>query len=342
MWQWDEVRFFLEISRRGNLSAAARALRVDHATVGRRIAAFEEQLGSKLFDRTPEGFAITAAGQAILAQCEAMENAASSIERLVAGHDALLSGLVRVATTEGFARALIVPALAALTREHPQLQVEIMANPARLDITRRQADLAVRVGRPADLDVICRKLGDCGFGLYRARSNRAAHHTPGRAKDLSAQVAVSYLGAPTWFGAALGGARVALFSNSPLVQMEAVSQGIGIGLFPCFLGDSDPALERMPQVEPPEPRTIWMIIHRDLRRSAKIRLVAGAIAETFHRNRQMLRAGGRGSHQRATIHAARQAENLCASSNCSHKSKKRQTIAGGRFTETPPPRPKAS
>jgi DNA-binding transcriptional LysR family regulator len=223
MWQWDDVRFFLAVSRHGSLSGAARVLRVNHATVGRRIAVFEEQLGSKLFDRTPEGFALTVAGQAILDQCEGMEKAAASVDRLVAGHDARLSGLVRVATTEGLARALIVPALATLAREHAQLQIEVMASPARLDITRRQADIAVRLGRPADPDVICRRLGDCGFALYSTRSYLTVHGTSHRADGLTGQVAVSYLGAPTWFSAALGGARVALFSNSPFVQLEAAT-----------------------------------------------------------------------------------------------------------------------
>lgn len=252
---------------------------------------FESQLGSKLFDRTPEGLAITAAGEAILTQCEAMESAAASVDRLVAGHDARLSGLVRVATTEGLARALIVPALATLAREYADLQVEVMATPTRLDITRRQADIAVRVGRPNDPDVICHKLGACGFALYGARSHPAGHGAPDCAQGSSVRMAVSYLGAPAWFSAALGGARVALLSNSPFVQLEAVSQGIGIGLFPCFLGDSDPELERLAEAEPPEPRVVWMIIHRDLRRVAKIRLVADAIAGAFEHNRRMLLYG---------------------------------------------------
>src|SRR5260370_10570632 len=118
MWQWDDGRFFLAISRSRSLSGAARALRVDHATVGRRLTTFEDQLGSKLFDRAPEGFAITAAGQAILSQCEAMESAASSVDRLVAGHDERLTGLVRVATTEALAHMVIVPALAIVGQNH--------------------------------------------------------------------------------------------------------------------------------------------------------------------------------------------------------------------------------
>jgi DNA-binding transcriptional LysR family regulator len=291
MWQWDDVRFFLAIARTRSLSGAARALRVDHATVGRRIEAFEEKLGSKLFDRTPDGFALTAAGQAILNQSEAMENAAASVDRLVYGHDARLSGQVRVATTEGLAHAIVIPALTALAESHPQLQAEVMADPRPLSIARRQADIAVRLARPTDADLVCRKLGDCGFALYASRRYLAAHDTPERGAALAGHTSISYLGAPSWFSEALAGARVVLFSNSTFVQMGAVAAGIGITLMPCFLGDDHPQLRRLWPADPPELHPVWMIIHRDLRRVARIRLVATAITEVFDRNRPLLRHG---------------------------------------------------
>src|ERR1700761_8098150 len=102
-WQWDDVRFFLAVARAGSLSGAARALGVGHVTVGRRIALLENQLGVTLLHRTPDGFVTTSAGEAILRQCAAMETAAADLERIVAGRDALLTGSVRVATTEGLA-----------------------------------------------------------------------------------------------------------------------------------------------------------------------------------------------------------------------------------------------
>jgi DNA-binding transcriptional LysR family regulator len=291
MFQWDDVRFFLAIARNRTLSGAARALRVDHATVGRRIEALEEKLGSKLFDRTPDGFVLTAAGQAILNQSEAMENAAASVDRLVYGHDARLSGQVRVATTEGLAHAIVVPAITALAESHPQLQVEVMADPRTLNIARRQADIAVRLARPTDADLVCRKLGDCGFALYASRSWLAAHHPPERGASLAGHAAISYLGAPSWFSNALAGARPVLFSNSTFVQMSAVAAGIGISPMPCFLGDDHPELHRLWPTEPPDLHPVWMIIHRDLRRVARIRLVSTAIAETFTHTRPLLHHG---------------------------------------------------
>jgi len=294
MWQWDDVRFFLALSRTRSLSGAARALGVDHATVGRRLTAFEEELGSKLFDRTPEGFAITAAGEAILSECEAMENAASSVDRLVAGHDARLSGIVRVATTELLAQVVVVPALAQIAATHPQLQVDIVAHARPVDIARRQADLAVRLVRPSDGDLVCRKLGEFGMTRYASRAYIAAHGILTSGQNFDGHMSVGYLNAPSWFNAGLGGAHTALFSNSPFVQLAAMAAGVGIGVAPCCVGDEYPGLVRLVPGEAPELRPIWMIMHRDLRRVARIRLVANAIAEAFERKRQLLRDGSKG------------------------------------------------
>src|SRR5580693_3549931 len=132
-WQWDDVRFFLAVARTGSLSAAARALGVDHVTVGRRIALFEKRLGVPLLNRTPEGFAATSAGEAILRQCTAMESAALDLERIAAGRDSLVRGSVRVTTTEALADQLVAPAIAGLRQAHPELQLDLMVGVRSLD-----------------------------------------------------------------------------------------------------------------------------------------------------------------------------------------------------------------
>src|SRR5262244_4055312 len=125
-WQWDDVRFFLAVTRAGSLSGAARALGVGHVTVGRRIAALEKRLGVTLLNRTPDGFATTSAGEAVLRQCMAMENAALDLERTAAGRDSLVAGSVRVTTTDALGYQLVVPAIAALRHAHPNLQVDLI------------------------------------------------------------------------------------------------------------------------------------------------------------------------------------------------------------------------
>ena len=168
-WQWDDVRFFLAVTRAGSLSGAARALGVGHVTVGRRIALLDKRLGVTLLNRTPDGFAATSAGEAILRQCVAMENAALDLERVAAGRDSLVTGSVRVTTTEALGYQLVAPSIAALRQAHPDLHVDLTVGVRSLDIARRDADLAVRFARPAATDLVCRKLGEVGFSLYASR-----------------------------------------------------------------------------------------------------------------------------------------------------------------------------
>jgi DNA-binding transcriptional LysR family regulator len=298
MWQWDDVRYFLALARARSLSGAARELRVDHATVGRRLAALEDQLGAKLFDRTPEGFAITAAGQTILSECEAMESSAAEVNRMVAGHDSRLSGLVKVATTEVLARLVVVPAVVPLMRRHPELQVEMMTGLHIVDVARREADIALRLNRPDDPALVCRKLGEFAFSVYAAPNYLARRDARGSSSRPEEHSIVSYLGAPSWFREALGASRVtlgasrvALYSNSPFVQLKAVADGVGIGFLACAEADSDPALTRLNPEQPPMRRPVWLVTHQDLRRIAKIRLVLNAIAETFARIKPQLRNG---------------------------------------------------
>ncbi len=296
MDQWDDIRFFLAIAREQTLSGAARALRVDHATVGRRLVAFERRLGAKLFNRTPEGFAITAAGRAILNDAEGMETAAMAVERLVTGHDAQSAGLVRLATLEMFADQIILPALATLLEKHPQLQVDLLVGLRTLDIARRQADIAVRIPRPIDSNLIGRKLGEFGVTAYASHRYLAARGAPKRGMGLSGHSLIDYLGAPPAIGApflgeSLEGARLAMHTTSTFAQMKAVADGIGISVLPCCLADNRPELERVWPDERPTMRPVWMVMHQDLRRAARIRLVSNAIAEAFERNAATLRYG---------------------------------------------------
>src|SRR5215813_3583546 len=195
-WQWDDVRFFLAVARTGSLSAAARSLGVGHVTVGRRVAALEKRLGVTLLNHTPDGFATTSAGEAILRQCAAMENAALDLERIAAGRDALVRGSVRVTTTEALAYQLVAPAIAPLRQAHPELQIDLVVGVRSLDIARREADLAVRFARPTAPELVCRKLGEVGFSLYASQRYLARHGVPTRGQGLAGFDLVTFTGAP--------------------------------------------------------------------------------------------------------------------------------------------------
>jgi DNA-binding transcriptional LysR family regulator len=296
-WEWDDVRYFLAASREGSLSGAARALGVDHVTVGRRIAALEERLGAKLLTRTPDGLSATSAGQAIVRQCEAMETSAFDIERLVAGHDSQYSGRIRVTTTEVLATRVIVPELALLRERYPQLQVEILTGIRVLDIARREAEIAVRPVRPTAPSLVCRRLGEFGFALYASRDYLVRHGTPTRGRGLRGHFLISYVGTPaSGFGPlfmreSVEGAKIAIRSNDKTVQAGAGAEGLGICELSCIFGDEYPGLVRVWPNEEPILRPVWMVIHEDLRRAARIRLLSSAIAEAFRRNATLLRHG---------------------------------------------------
>jgi DNA-binding transcriptional LysR family regulator len=297
-WQWDDVRFFLAVARMGSLSGAARTLGVGHVTVGRRIALLEKRLGVTLLNRTPDGFATTSAGQAILRQCAAMESAALDLERVAAGRDALVTGSVRLTTTEALAYQLIAPAIAALRQVHPDLQINLAVTVRSLDIARRDADLAVRFARPAASELVSRKLGEIGFSLYASQRYLAKSGVPKRGQGLAGYDLIAFTGAPAatspfFMGESLEGARVAVRCDNPLIQLKAAASDVGIAELACFLGDSTPDVVRIWPDEPPALRTAWLIVHQDLRRSARIRAVSAAISDVFRRQRKILELGSR-------------------------------------------------
>jgi DNA-binding transcriptional LysR family regulator len=295
-WQWDDIRFFLGVARAGSLSGAARVLGVGHVTVGRRVALLERQLAVKLFNRTPDGFSLTPAGQAILGQCAAMEGAALDVERIAAGRDSSAAGTVRLTTTEALAHRVVAPAIAVLRRAHPALQLDLIVAVRTLDIARREADVAVRFARPTASELVCRKLGEIGFSLYASRRYLARCGAPKRGRGLAGYDVIAFTGAPAaaspfFMGEALEGARVAVRCDNPLIQLEAAAHDAGIAELACFLGDECAELVRVWPDESPVRRSAWWVVHQDLRRSARIRVVASAIADAFRRHRRILQNG---------------------------------------------------
>jgi DNA-binding transcriptional LysR family regulator len=294
-WQWDDVRYFLAVARASSLSGAARVLGVGHVTVGRRIALLEKRLGVTLLQRTPSGFDVTSAGEAVLRRCIAMENAALDLERAAAGRDSLAVGSIRLTATEALAHRVIAPAIAELRRNHPDLRVDLAVG-VSLDIARREADLAVRVGRPSGSGLVCRKLGEVGYMLYASRSYLAKHRTPQRGEGLAGHDLITFTGAPAatspfFMSESLDEARIALRCDNPLIQLQAAANGIGIAELACFLGDDCADLVRIWPGEPPALRSVWLVLHEDLRRSARIRVVSSMIGDTFRRQRKILQHG---------------------------------------------------
>ncbi len=283
---WDNARVFLAIYRRGTLRGAASELQIDQATAGRRLAALEEALEARLFLRTPKRYLPTPAGEMAFRAAEQMEVGAHALQRGMQGLDERLEGTVSLACTDSVASVFLVPALGALRRRHPGITVRMLVSTQLSNLTRREADLAIRPVRPEAPDLITRHLGQRTIGLYAAREYIDARGQPEVGTGLTGHDIVVY-------DSSVGGtrrdalcgepaerARVALETNTTMLLAQAVAEGLGIGEVPTHLAQRFPSLVRvLPACA--KPYDIWLVMHGDLKHAARVRAVADAVVEAF-------------------------------------------------------------
>lgn len=277
---WQDLQFFLATAQGGSLAAAAAALTVSSATVHRRVAALERRLGARLFVRSPRGYALTAAGGELLAHAQAVDAEILAAERRLGGRDEELSGRLRVSTVDDLAIGRLGGVLRDFTARHPRVCIELSVASGRADLAQRQADVALRPGsRPSEGDVIARRVCAVGVALYASRVYVERHGLP-EPKRLAghrvvrADPAQAFLPMERYLDRHAPAATVALRSDSMLARLAAVRDGIGIGLLPCFAADADGALLRIGQVVADASAELWIVIHADLRRNARVRSFA--------------------------------------------------------------------
>ncbi len=283
---WDDARFFLAVARCGTLRKAAHELHVDQATVGRRIAAFEETLGSKLFIRTPKSFSLSPLGEEMLADVINMENAVQAIGRKATSGDESLCGNVRIATTDTMAEAFVIPALKQLREKHPRITVTLLTAVNISDISYRGADLAIRGARPESDELIIKRLATIEMGLYATQDYLDKHGAPDKGEHLRGHDLLMFpreLVPRHWnnfCGETLLDPNVVLQCNSQLLLRSATRNGLGIGLLSSFLADKDPDLVRI-FPENKDWVDIWLVLHPDLQRAARVRAVVQELEASF-------------------------------------------------------------
>jgi len=284
---WDNARVFLALVRAGTLRGAADQLEIDQATVGRRLAAMEKSLGARLFLRTPAGYVPTPAGELAISAAERMEQGAEQMLRQMQGIDERLCGVVRVAATDTSARHFLVPALHRMRQQHPGIRVVLTTSNHISNLTRREADLAVRTLRPDSPDLIARHLKRLYTGMYASRAYLAARGEPEPGTALKGHDIVIYPKAlPTRQGESLCGeshanASVAMEVSSGLMLAECVAAGMGIGELPTHMADAMGSLVRI-WPERSSPYDMWLVLHGDLNRTARVRAVADAIVAQYN------------------------------------------------------------
>lgn len=275
---WDNLRFFLELSRAGRLTSAARRLGVDHTTVSRRIQMLEKSMGIQLFLRHTTGYTLTEAGRSLIPQVEAMEAASVRIEQALPNPRDKLSGQVRIGATEGYGTTLLAPQLTGLMQRYPHLHVDLLALPRAVRLTRHEADIVITLERPERGPFIITKLTDYVLRLY-ASKDYLTRHGPIRSKeDLINHRFVSYVDDLVFSRELLfldevaGSGEVSLRSTSVLAQQEAVAAGAGVAILPAFSADLD---QRLTVVLPGEihfVRTFWMLMRTELKEIARMQI----------------------------------------------------------------------
>jgi len=274
MTDWDDVRYFLAVARGGSVRAAAERLGVNHATVLRRIAQLEDRLGVQMFEKRPSGYRLTTAGEEILEFAGQMEASSHQLETRVFGRDQGVRGLLRVTLAPPLATHLLMPDFADFARLHPDIEMEILSSGELANLTNREADVAIRVvydRKTLPLNLHGLKGPEVFGGVYISRDRLAAWRagTP----DPVRWIVISRHGVPDWAGAGEVGAAGAPFRTTDAeAQIAAVRQGLGMTTLPCFLGDADPLLARVPGADLHLYGTLWILTQGETRKTKRVQL----------------------------------------------------------------------
>jgi len=273
---WDQLRYALALAQGATLSAAARQLGVDHSTIARRIDALERRLGRPIFERTPDGFTATPLGATVIAAAERIAGEIETLARRIEGADTALTGSIRLTTTGYFAAHLFAPALAAFRETYPGLDVELIADNRNLDLSRREADLAVRMSRPDTPGIVARRLCQIGSACYAASGDAR----PFAEQDfLAYDDSMANAPAQRYLLSLVPETRIVLRANALLSLIQAARAGLGCTVLPCIAGDAEPGLRRVAAPRAMPSGELWLLYHEDLRRSPRLR-AAVALVET--------------------------------------------------------------
>lgn len=290
--RWDDLQAFLAVARAGRLTEAARLMAVEHTTLSRRITRLEDSIGARLFDRSPTGYSLTEQGEDLLPQAETIERAALGIWSDQFDEKRGVSGTVRIGAPEAFGTFCLAENIGRLSTVYPRLTVELVATPRAFSLSKREADLAIGLSRPATGRLHARKLTDYELGLYGSPPYLAEHGTPDAMDVLIRHRFIGYIDelvfAPEldYFTEALPGLSPSLKISNVITQMNATIAGAGLCILPCFMADRQPGLVRVLPLQVALTRAYWLLAHSDMLAFRRIRTVSDFIAETIREDRR--------------------------------------------------------
>jgi DNA-binding transcriptional LysR family regulator len=283
MFDWENVRHFLAVARIGTLSGAARSLKVDHATVSRRLSALEDEIKTRLIERLPRACKLTPIGQRVFELAQGMEEGSHAIERFLDANRSPLSGKVSLSAPPVLVANFLVKHLADFRRVHPGVQLSVSGEARQISLSRREADVALRLVRPEEGTSVVRKLGRMSFDLYASRDYPHLHN-PSAWEFISYDAGFADMPQQKWLMSVAKGRPVACEISDINGHLAATQAGAGVAGLPGFLADTDAKLQRVAYDGEPFSRDIWLAVHRDLRRSPQVRAVMDFLLKIVKEN----------------------------------------------------------
>ncbi len=265
---WDDLRFFLATARSGSITGAARQLGVQHSTVSRRMRKLEEKLGARLIERKKNGYELTSAGENVKQAAIRMEAEALAVDGTLLNKDTHLVGSLRVTAINNMASTILMPMFARFNEAHPQVELQVMVSNSNASLSQREADVAIRLSNSPSETLIGKRVLTVASAIYGRQTYLEKLRQVGEnPKWLGVECCGFH---KTWTNQACKEHAHHFISDDTLLTLAAIKEGLGISILPCFMGDSEPLLERYAEPNPDYNLGLWILLHPDLKRTARV------------------------------------------------------------------------
>jgi DNA-binding transcriptional LysR family regulator len=290
MFDWNDLRYFLAVARTGSTISAAKELGVNQSTVQRRLSAFENSIGCKLVERHATGYRLSELGKELLTCAEGVEQAVMTVERRLVSNGGQLTGAIRVTCPEGMVSSFVAPLVKEFHAQYPGLRVDLIVTERLLDLSKGEADVALRGGEPQDDRLIARKIADTEWAIYASRSYVDRHGRPAQPEDINNHAMIDSGIAPghKWWRSVAPRARIAAHSETLIGLLLAVKSGAGLAILPMPLGDVQDDLVRVIDPAPKLLSPINLLVHPDLRNVPRVRTFLDFVVGGMETYRRML------------------------------------------------------
>lgn len=265
---WDDLKLFLAVARSGSISGAAKKLDIQHSTVSRRLRKLEEALGARLLERKNSGYELTPAGENVRQAADRMDTEVMQVDAAVLGKDANLVGPLKVTAINNMASTVLMPIFASFSKAYPLVELQIMVSNLDSSLSQREADIAIRLTNSPTETLIGKRLVTVASTIYGSRAYlQQLRDTRGDPGWIGVDCCAFH---KSWTRQACTGQAHNFISDDTLLTLSAIKQDLGVSYLPCFMGDMDPMLERYCDPDPAHNLGLWILLHPDLRRTARV------------------------------------------------------------------------